>query len=100
MSSRPRIMGAGLACSSNYHVNVNLNTVGGNKKQGIPSRIGLNNWSNGVVQSQANGSVKGRNMIFCVNQLGGVGVGHSQFRVAGSYARPDGVHCKTKSYSK
>jgi len=93
MSSRPRQMGAGLACSTMY-VNTNLNTAGGNKKQGIPSRIGTNNWANKVIQSQANGSVKGRNMIFCVNQLGGVGAGHSQFNVAGSMHRVDGVKCK------
>ena len=86
-------MGAGLACSSIY-VNTHLNTAGGNKKQGIPSRIGTNNWSNSVIQSQANGSIKGRKMIFCVNQLGGIGVGRSQFKVAGFVHRVDGVKCK------
>ena len=98
MSSRPRTMGAGLACSTNYFVNVNLNTAGGNKKQGIVSRVGLDNWANPAVQINANGSIKGRNMIFCINQLGGVGPGHSQFNVASSYARPDGVKCRTYSF--
>jgi hypothetical protein len=99
MSSRPRMMGAGLACSSNYTVNVNLNTAGGNKKQGIPSSVGLDNWADLAVRTNAYGSTKGRNMIFCVNQLGGVGAGRSQFNVGSNYSRPDGVKCKTYSFT-
>jgi hypothetical protein len=90
MSSRSRI-GAGLSCSTIY-VNIPLNNSG-NKKQGIPSRIGTNNWANNVIQSQANGSIKGRSMIFCMNQLGGVGAGRSQFNVAGSFHRVSGFKC-------
>jgi hypothetical protein len=98
MSSRPRTMGAGLASSSNYSVNVNLNTAGGSKKQGIPSSVGLDTWANVAVKTNAYGTIKGRNMIFCVNQLGGVGAGHSQFNVGNNYARPDGVKCKSYSF--
>ncbi len=98
MSSRPRMMGAGLACSSVFLVDPNLNTAGGSKKQGIPSRVGLNNWSDRAVQINANGSVRGRNMIFIVNQLGGVGAGRSQFNVPGSYSTKDGVRGKTYSF--
>ena len=91
MSSRSR-MGAGLSCSTIY-VNVSLNNSG-NKKQGIPSRMGRNNWANAVIQSQANGSIKGRTLIFCGNQLGGVGAGRSQFNVAGSFHRVRGFKCQ------
>jgi len=63
-------MGAGLASSTSYNTNVNINTGGGNKKQGITSRVGLNNWSNLAVQTFSNGY--GRNKLFKINQLGGV----------------------------
>lgn len=96
MSSRSRMMGAGFACSSIFLVDPNQNTAGGNKKQGLTSRVGLNSWSDRAVQINANGSVRGRNMIFVVNQLGGVGRGKSQFNVPGSYTNKDGV--RNRSY--
>ncbi len=96
MSSRSRMMGAGFASSSIFLVDPNQNTAGGNKKQGLTSRVGLNSWSDRAVQINANGSVRGRNMIFVVNQLGGVGRGKSQFNVPGSYTNKDGV--RNKSY--
>ena len=55
MSSRTRMMGAGNASSTYYKTNVNLNTGGGNKKQGITSRVGLDNWANLAVQTYSNG---------------------------------------------
>ena len=54
----------------------NLNTRGGNKKQDITSRVGLDNWSNREIQTQSNGI--GRFKLICMNQ-GGVGPGHSMF---------------------
>jgi hypothetical protein len=92
------MMGAGLACSSVFVVNTNLNTAGGSKKQGLTSRVGLNNWSDRAVQINANGSVRGRNMIFIVNQLSGVGRGKSQFNVPGSYVTKDGVRGRSYSF--
>lgn len=91
MSGRAKIMGAGFAGSSQSNVNINTNTAGGHKKQGLVSRIGLNNWSNLAVQTQANGSVKGRSTIFFMNQLGGIGRGQSPFMVAGSFAKKRGA---------
>jgi len=70
MSSRTRMMGAGLASSSSYNTNVNLNAGGGDKKQGITSRVGLDNWANIAVQTYSNGY--GRNKVFTMNQLNGV----------------------------
>ena len=90
MSSRTRsTFGAGSGGSMSYNINVNLNSAGGSKKQGIPSRVALGYRSNRAVQIEANGTVYGRNLIFHINQLGGVGSGHSMFNVAGSYSRPD-----------
>jgi len=88
MSSRSRMMGAGNASSTIYNTNVNLNTFGGNKKQGITSRVGLDNWANLAVQTYSNGY--GRNKLFYMNQLGGVGAGQSMFN--GRFSRKDGVH--------
>ena len=81
------MMGAGNASSSLYKSNVNMNTGGGNKKQGITSRIGLNNWENREIQTLSNGI--GRFKLVCMNQLGGVGRGMSMFG-----GRADGTHCQ------
>lgn len=88
MSSRTRMMGAGNATSTNYKTNVNLNTGGGSKKQGITSRVGLDNWGNLAIQTYSNGY--GRNKLFVMNQLGGVGAGQSMFN--GRFRQVDGVH--------
>jgi hypothetical protein len=88
MSSKTRMMGAGNAGSTKYRVNVNLNTFGGSKKQGITSRVGLDNWSNVAVQTYSNGY--GRNKLFYMNQLGGVGAGQSMFN--GRFTQVDGVN--------
>ena len=81
-------MGAGNASSTMYNTNVNLNTFGGSKKQGITSRVGLDNWANVAVQTYSNGY--GRNKLFYMNQLGGVGAGQSMFN--GRFSQKDGVH--------
>jgi len=89
MSSRVRIMGAGNAGASNFFVNPHLNTAGGNKKQGLTSRVGLTYLADRNVQIKSTGTPVQRNTIFCMNQLSGVGAGHSMFFVAGSYNSPD-----------
>ena len=81
-------MGAGNASSTMYNTNVNLNTFGGSKKQGITSRVGLDNWANVAIQTYSNGY--GRNKLFYMNQLGGVGAGQSMFN--GRFSQKDGVH--------
>lgn len=98
MSSRIKGFSAGGAGLTSRRVNVNLNTAGGDKKQGIASRVALGYRSNRVVQTEANGTEYGRNLIFFMNQLGGVGAGHSMFQVAGKYSRPRGVR-STPTYS-
>jgi hypothetical protein len=98
MSSRIKGFSAGGAGLTSRNVNVNLNTAGGDKKQGIASRVALGYRSNRAVQIEANGTAYGRNLIFFMNQLGGVGAGHSMFQVAGKYSRPRGVR-RTPTYS-
>jgi hypothetical protein len=92
------MMGAGFASSTVYNVNPNLMTAGGSKKQGLTSRVGLNPWSDRSVQINANGTPIGRNMIFVVNQLGGIGVGKSMFNVPGSYAKKRGARGQSYPY--
>jgi hypothetical protein len=99
MSSRSKMMGAGLA-SSSRRANVNLNTSGGNKKQGYAPSNGLTTWGSRAISIQANGQNKTHDYVFCVNQLGGVGVGKSQFRTASSAAKPDGLHKKSRCCDK
>jgi len=83
--------GAGNSCSTLYKCNTNLNTHGGNKKQGITSRVGLDHWDNREIQSKSNGI--GRFKLICMNQLGGIGTGYSMF--GGRWSRADGMKtCK------
>ena len=91
MSSRSKMMGAGFAGSTSRRVNPNLNTSGGNKKQGYASKTTLTTWGRRAVSFQANGQNSSHDFVFCVNQLGGVGAGKSQFRTGSSFAKPDNV---------
>jgi hypothetical protein len=81
------MMGAGNASASLYKTNPNINTFGGSKKQDIPTRVGIDAWSNYGYQTNANGI--GRNKLFIMNQIGGVGVGRSMFNT--SYVQPRGL---------
>jgi hypothetical protein len=67
--SKTRIMGAGHAGSSNF-IALNQDEGGGNKKQGLHSRIGR-------VTGISYG--KNRDVVFKMNQLGGIGKGRSMF---------------------
>ncbi len=72
------------------NASTNRNSGGGDKKQGLVSRVGLGHWANDHIARLANGA-NDRNVVFCINQLGGVGAGKSMFRTAGSYARKSGI---------
>jgi hypothetical protein len=84
---KSRMMGAGNASATLYKCDPNIPTGGGNKKQGVTSRVGLDNWENREVQTRSNGI--GRFKLFFMNQLGGVETGHSMF--GGRYNRGDGL---------
>jgi len=90
---KSRMMGAGLSSASLYNSNPNVNTFGGSKKQGITSRVGLDNWANLAVQTYSNGY--GKNKLFVMNQLGGVGAGNSMFNV--KYTQKHGTHTQSQT---
>tara|TARA_Y100000389_G_scaffold140484_2_gene138346 strand:+ start:4207 stop:4491 length:285 start_codon:yes stop_codon:yes gene_type:complete len=84
-----RSMGAGLAGSSRYNVNVNLNTHGGSKKQGLPASRNIgNSFALNVIKRRASSKSKA---LFIINQLGGVGRKRSPF-----LSNADGVRNKKK----
>lgn len=95
--SRPRMMGAGSACSSLYDCNVNLKTCGGNKKQGLAVKVdGSIDFNNRFIKTKAFG--KRRDVVFTMNQLGGVSSSsfssssHS-YAIGGAVARKDPFLC-------
>ena len=65
-------MGAGLAGSTRKGDGANVNQVQfGNKLQGLPPTTGQDSNSLRAINNRAFGNQ--RNVVFCVNQLGGVG---------------------------
>ena len=78
-----RTMGPGLAGSTTkvYGGGVNVNQVQyGNKLQGLPPVTG-NRRPYKIYKSKAGGNEPGRSRVFCINQLGGIGMANknSQF---------------------
>lgn len=91
MSSRVRVMGAGLASSTALYVSVNANGAGGNKKQGLPGSVGFGTRNISHVQHRTGSTPLSRSMIYSMGQLSGVGRGVSSFNVPGMYTRKDGA---------
>ena len=54
---------------------VHRNQGGGSKKQGIPSSTNLNTWSHVAFRNRNVVCACNRHVVFCMNQLGGVGAG-------------------------
>ena len=69
--SKARVIGAGSAGSTIYNCNVNLDTAGGNKKQGLPFQLDRRTFQQRAVKIKATGNK--RDYIFTMNQLGGIG---------------------------
>ena len=69
--SKARVIGACSAGSSIYSCNVNLNTAGGSKKQGLPFQLDRRTFQNRAVKRIATGDK--RDYIFTLNQIGGIG---------------------------
>jgi len=69
--SKARVIGACSAGSTIYHCNVNLNTAGGTKKQGLPFQLDRRTFQHRAVKRVATGNK--RDYIFTLNQIGGVG---------------------------
>ena len=74
--SKARIMSAGTVGTSK-RVRVNGPEGGGNALQGLPPICNMRSSLVPYVRTRADG--ENRNLIFCVNQLGGVGAKRSQF---------------------
>ena len=95
---RIRTMGAGLGGSTAKNVNVNANTGGGNKKQGLSTTTNKRvQFVSPAIKNRSYG--ENRNVIFCMNQLGGVGAvsGGNGSRMFGTTS--DGVKdCITGPY--
>ena len=82
-----RSMGAGLSGSSKYNVNVNTNTHGGSKKQGLP---GYRNMGNSfVVNAIKRKATSNSKELIIINQLSGIGRKRSQF-----LSNSDGISSK------
>ena len=64
-------MSAGRAGATAYNTNVNANTGGGNKKQGLSTTTNKGINSSNAIKNRAYG--ENRDFVFCVNQLGGIG---------------------------
>lgn len=69
--SKARVIGACSAGSTIYSCNVNLNTAGGNKKQGLPFQLDRRTFQHRAVKRLATGDK--RDYIFTLNQIGGIG---------------------------
>ena len=87
---KSRMMGAGFAGSLTRRVNVNGNSGGGNKKQGLVSMTGFGNRTFRHVRTRSIGAPTDRFRICFTNQLGGVGKGRSMFNVPGMYTNVHG----------
>jgi hypothetical protein len=85
--SKARIMGAGSAGSTIYNANVNLNTAGGTKKQGLPFGVDGRSYQGQNRRVQLIKAVGDkRDWIFTTNQLNRLGGRRSHRAVI------DGVH--------
>ena len=101
MSSKTRMLGAGRAGSTAYGSNVNLIQFG-DRLQGLAPQAThffiSGNGRAGWHQYQTRTYAPKRNFIFCMNQLGGIGAGKSQFKIGG-LNKPDGAkRCNAKKY--
>ena len=103
MTGKTRMLGAGRAGSTSYGSNVNLVQFG-NKLQGLAPQAThffiAGNGPAGWVNYQTRTYAPKRNFVFCMNRLGGIGRGKSQFKIGG-LNNPDGSRsCKPYDYIK
>ena len=71
---------------------INRNSGGGSKLQGIPSSTNLNTWSHVAFRNRNVVCPCNRDVIFCMNQLGGVGAGGIPGRSYAFAPTADGTH--------
>ena len=88
-----RSMSAGRAGASIYNANVNGDQGGGNKKQGLaPTTNKRVNFVLRAIKRKADSTSDQRRMVYCINQLGGVGRPSKMFATTA-----DGVSASCKS---
>ena len=93
MSSRVRIMNAGHSCSTTYNTRVNGDQGGGSKLQGLPPNIGKESDIIRYINLKSYG--ENRDLVFCINQIGGIGAVGSGNRSRTFATTADGVKdCK------
>jgi|TARA_Y100000389_G_scaffold23281_2_gene19907 hypothetical protein len=71
---------------------VHRNQGGGSKLQGIPSSTNLNTWAHVAFRNRNVVCPCKRDVIFCMNQLGGVGAGGIPGRSYAFAPSADGTH--------
>ena len=71
---------------------VHRNQGGGSKLQGIPSSTNLNTWAHVAFRNRNVVCPCNRNVIFCMNQLGGIGAGGIPGRSYAFAPTADGTH--------
>ena len=71
---------------------VHRNQGGGSKLQGIPSSTNLNTWAHVAFRNRNVVCPCNRDIIFCMNQLGGVGAGGIPGRSYAFAPTADGTH--------
>ena len=86
--SLPRRMGAGLACNTVNVRGVNVNQIQfGDKLQGLPPVTGRRTPYKSI-RAKEGGNLPDRHRIYCINQLGSIGMGNKNSQFA---ANADGV---------
>jgi len=95
MAMRVRSMSAGRAGASVYNTNVNGDQGGGNAKQGLaPTTNKRVNFVLRAIQMRAIATKTQRAMVFCQNQLGGIGAPSKMFATGADGAS---ALCKSKA---
>ena len=93
MSMKIRSMSAGRAGASVYNANVNGDQGGGNKKQGLSTTTNKRvSFVLRAIKRKAYSNPDQRRMVYCLNQLGGVGRPSKMFATTA-----DGVSASCKS---
>ena len=84
----PRIMGAGCAGATSKMFNVNVNQIQfGDKLQGLPPVTGRRR-PHKSIRAKEGGNLPDRERIYCINQLGSIGMGNKNSQFA---ANADGI---------
>ena len=84
----PKVMGAGCAGSTSRRLNVNVNQIQfGDKLQGLPPVTGKQRPYKSI-RAKEGGNLPDRERIYCINQLGGIGMSNKNSQFA---ANADGV---------